>query len=160
MVKLNEEWLYIKLVIWKFFFPRYTLRKSIYRNPQRFFNHNVKKIIQIWKPELFPILFFWKRNLIKFLTSNLIHFNDLKMTLIFLQNVGGGSFIILLLFFILPLSYFVLWLYCLIDVIRSKFKTENMKLIWIIILVFVQLIGPILYLILRKNSKLITWKAS
>jgi len=86
----------------------------------------------------------------------LIHFNDLKMTLIFLQNVGGGSLIILLLFFILPLSYFVLWLYCMIDVIRSKFKTENMKLIWIIILVFVQLIGPILYLILRKNSKLLT----
>jgi hypothetical protein len=78
------------------------------------------------------------------------------MTLLFLQNVGGGSLILLLLFFILPLSYFLLWLYCLIDVIRSKFKAENMKLIWIIILVFVQLIGPILYLILRKNSKLST----
>ena len=78
------------------------------------------------------------------------------MTLLFLQNVGGGSLIILLLFFIIPLSYFLLWLYCFIDVIRSKFKAENMKLIWVIILVFVQLIGPILYLILRKNSKLST----
>ncbi|MFN5332354.1 MAG: PLDc N-terminal domain-containing protein [Bacteroidota bacterium] len=75
------------------------------------------------------------------------------MTLVFLQNMGFGSLVFILLFL---LPYFLLWLYCLVDVIRSKFKNENMRLIWIIILLFVQFIGPILYLILGTNSKLST----
>lgn len=72
------------------------------------------------------------------------------MTLTFIQNMGGGFLIIMLLF---SLIYFLLWLYCVIDVIRSHFKDSNMKLIWIVILLFAHLIGPLVYLVLGKNSK-------
>jgi hypothetical protein len=72
------------------------------------------------------------------------------MTLTFVQNMGGAFLIVLLLF---SLAYFVLWVYCLIDVIRSDFKDQNMKLIWVIILLFAHVLGPIAYLILARGSK-------
>jgi hypothetical protein len=72
------------------------------------------------------------------------------MTLTFIQNIGGGFLIILLVF---SLAYFFLWVYCLVDVIRSNFKDQNMKLVWVLILLFAHLLGPIAYLILGKNTK-------
>lgn len=72
------------------------------------------------------------------------------MTLSFIQNMGGGSIVVFLLFGIL---YTILWIYCLVDILRSEFKDPNMKLIWIVILLFAQGIGPIIYLILGKNTK-------
>ncbi|RIW18395.1 PLDc_N domain-containing protein [Algoriphagus lacus] len=71
-------------------------------------------------------------------------------TLSFVQNMGGGFIIVLLLF---SLAYFVLWVYCLVDAIRSNFKDQNMKLIWVLILLFAHGLGPIAYLILGKGSK-------
>lgn len=68
----------------------------------------------------------------------------------FVQNLGGGS---LAFFLFCMLAYFILWVYCLIDVLRSNFKDSNMKLIWVIILLFAHVFGPIAYLLLGKGSK-------
>lgn len=73
--------------------------------------------------------------------------------MMFIQNMGGG-FIILFLFSIL---YFIFWVYCLVDVIRSEFKDPNMKLIWVLILVFAQGIGPIIYLIIGNSGKKLSY---
>jgi len=72
------------------------------------------------------------------------------MTLTLFQHTGGGGFFFFILF---GLAYFVFWVYCLVDVIRSDFKDQNMKLIWVIILLFAHGLGPIAYLILGKNTK-------
>jgi len=72
------------------------------------------------------------------------------MTINFIQNMGGGTIVIFLIF---SLAYFILWVYCLVDAIRSDFKDQNMKLIWVIILLFAHGLGPIAYLILGKNTK-------
>ncbi|WP_442780904.1 PLDc N-terminal domain-containing protein [Algoriphagus sp. PAP.12] len=71
--------------------------------------------------------------------------------LTFIQNIGGGS---ILLF---GLLYLIFWVYCLVDILRSNFKDPNMKLIWILIILFAQLIGPIIYLVIGKNSKTATF---
>jgi len=72
------------------------------------------------------------------------------MTIDFIQNMGGGGFLFFILF---GLAYFLIWVYCLLDVIRSDFRDQNMKLIWVIILLFAHGLGPIAYLILGKNTK-------
>ncbi|MDN3203930.1 PLD nuclease N-terminal domain-containing protein [Algoriphagus sediminis] len=75
------------------------------------------------------------------------------MTLAFLNNFGGiGT----LIFFILGLIYSVVWVYCLIDIIRSDFKDSNMKIIWILVILFAQLVGPIAYLLMGKSTKIST----
>ncbi len=72
------------------------------------------------------------------------------MALSFIQNMGGGFVIIFLLFGIL---YAILWVYCLVDILRSEFKDPNMKIIWIVILLFAQGIGPLVYLAMGKSTK-------
>ncbi len=72
------------------------------------------------------------------------------MMLNFIQNMGGGFLLFILLF---SLVYFILWVYCLVDVIRSDFKDQNMKLIWILVILFGQVVGPLAYLVLGKSTK-------
>lgn len=72
------------------------------------------------------------------------------MTTLFVQNMGGGAMI---LFLLIGVAYFILWVFCLVDVLRSNFKDQNMKLIWVVILLFAHGLGPIAYLILGKRSK-------
>ncbi|MBN3521266.1 PLDc_N domain-containing protein [Algoriphagus lutimaris] len=72
------------------------------------------------------------------------------MTFHFIQNMGGGM---IFFFMIFGLLYTILWIYCLVDIIRSEYKDANMKLIWLIIILFAQVIGPIVYLILGKSTK-------
>jgi hypothetical protein len=47
----------------------------------------------------------------------------------------------------------ILKIYCLIDITRSKFSDPVNKLLWTIIVIFVPLIGEILYLIFGRNQK-------
>lgn len=46
-----------------------------------------------------------------------------------------------------------LWVYAIFDCIRSEFVEANQKLIWIILIVFVPVLGPFMYLGLSKRGK-------
>lgn len=70
------------------------------------------------------------------------------MTLLFIQNFGAGTFIVF------SLVYLAVWVYCLVDIIRSNFKDPNMKMIWILIIVFAQFFGPIIYLAMGRGTKI------
>lgn len=72
------------------------------------------------------------------------------MAISFIQNMGGGSMIFILL---IGLIYGILWLYSLVDILRSDFKDPNMKIIWIVIILFAQVIGPIVYLAMGRSTK-------
>ena len=71
------------------------------------------------------------------------------MTVLFFMNMGLGGIVFLLL----SLAYLAFWIYCLVDVIRSDFKDQNMKIIWVIIILFAHLIGPLAYLAIGKSTK-------
>lgn len=47
----------------------------------------------------------------------------------------------------------VLWVYSLIDILKNSFR-NNDKLIWILIVLFVPLLGSILYLSIEKKQKI------
>lgn len=64
-------------------------------------------------------------------------------------NLGMGEAIILLV----VCSTFFLGLFCLIDIVRSEFKDNVTKLLWVIIVLIAPLIGSILYLLLGRNQK-------
>jgi len=76
------------------------------------------------------------------------------MILSFVQNMGASFLIILS---VLSFIYLILMIYSLIDIIRSEFKDPNMKLIWIIIILFAQLIGTLVYLVIGKSTKKLTY---
>jgi hypothetical protein len=65
-------------------------------------------------------------------------------------NIGTPEIIILMIIGGLPL---ILIIYCLFDITRSTFKDPINKIIWVIITVFVPVLGSILYLVFGRSQK-------
>ncbi len=61
----------------------------------------------------------------------------------------GIAEIILILFVLLPA---VLWVIALVDILKSNFRNDN-KLIWILVVVFLPIIGAVLYFIIGRKQK-------
>jgi hypothetical protein len=61
-------------------------------------------------------------------------------------NFSGPEMILVICAALLPL-------YCIIDIIRSDFKDSTTKLLWALVVIFIGLIGPILYLTIGRQSK-------
>lgn len=65
-------------------------------------------------------------------------------------GLGGQE----LLFLLLILSVlFLLPLIALVDVIRSNFRSSNDKLIWVLVVLFLNIIGAVLYLLIGRNQR-------
>lgn len=69
-------------------------------------------------------------------------------SLLFL-GLGFGELILILIIS----SSFLLVLACLIDIVRSEFKDNITKLLWVIIVLVAPLIGSLLYLLLGRKQK-------
>lgn len=68
---------------------------------------------------------------------------------------GGIVFIIIMLFIaVVGLVAFAVWLWSLIDVIKSDFKGPNDKLIWILVVVLGGIIGSVIYFIVGRGNKI------
>ncbi len=65
----------------------------------------------------------------------------------------AGQVVILLLLVLLGLVFFALWVWSLVDVIRvpddDRFRAGN-QLIWVIVIVFTQIIGTIIYIAIGR----------
>jgi len=60
----------------------------------------------------------------------------------------------LILILIVAFALFILPLFAIVDIVRSKFE-GNMQLIWVIIVVFFNVVGAILYFIIGRNQKIL-----
>ena len=65
-------------------------------------------------------------------------------------NLGTGE-LILIFFVLLPT---ILWIVALVDILKSEFQGYN-KLIWVVVVIFLPIIGSILYFIIGKSQKII-----
>ena len=63
----------------------------------------------------------------------------------------GTSELILIFFVLLPT---ILWIVALVDILRSEFQGYN-KLIWVVVVIFLPIVGSILYFIIGKSQKII-----
>lgn len=69
--------------------------------------------------------------------------------LLYLGGIGLREIIVISLFF-LPLA---LWLWAIIDLIKSNFSNSTNKLIWALIIIFVPFVGSILYLVMGRKQR-------
>lgn len=72
--------------------------------------------------------------------------------LLFIGGIGGLE-ILLLLFLCIPL---VLWLWALVDLLKSDFKNNINKLVWLLLIFFLPVLGAVLYLLIGREQKLRT----
>ncbi|MFD2161354.1 PLDc N-terminal domain-containing protein [Paradesertivirga mongoliensis] len=47
-------------------------------------------------------------------------------------------------------------LICIIDIVRSEFKDSTSKLIWILIVLFLPMLGSLIYLLIGRNQKILS----
>ncbi len=78
--------------------------------------------------------------------------------LLFGSLAGAGAAMVLLfllgMLFIAGLAVFlfVFWILMIIDCVKRKFKNENDKTVWILVLIFLQFLGAIIYYFVVKRS--------
>lgn len=65
----------------------------------------------------------------------------------------GISELILMLFVFLAIPQFILFIIALVDILKSEFA-GNDKLIWILVIIFLSLLGPILYFLIGRKNKI------
>jgi len=61
--------------------------------------------------------------------------------------------LVMFFFFLLGIGLFVLWIWCLVDILKSEFTGYN-KIIWILLVLFLQVLGVILYLFIGRKQKI------
>jgi hypothetical protein len=68
-------------------------------------------------------------------------------------GIGGGE--LLILFFLMPvfLVFTAFWVWMLVSAIQNKGLTEGEKIGWVLAIVFLQIIGGLLYLILGHPKR-------
>ena len=75
----------------------------------------------------------------------------MSSTLLYLGGLGGFEVILIMIFFFaFPL---ILWIWALVDCLKSEFTGSN-KIIWVIVIIFFPVVGPILYFIIGQGQKI------
>lgn len=68
----------------------------------------------------------------------------------FVGGIGGFELILILFFFFVPV---ILWIWAIIDLLKSNFSDSTNKLIWALVIIFIPFFGAILYLIVGRGQK-------
>lgn len=74
-------------------------------------------------------------------------------------SLAGAGITMMLLFILGILIFlgifvflFVFWIWMIIDCVKRKFKNENDKIVWILVLIFLSFLGAILYYFIVKRQ--------
>lgn len=57
---------------------------------------------------------------------------------------------LLLFIFVVPV---ILWILAILDIVKSDFKDNTIKIVWLLVVIFLPVIGSILYFIAGRSSK-------
>lgn len=60
------------------------------------------------------------------------------------------------LFTVLAIGVTILWIWALIDCLTKESSQGNDKLIWALVIIFLQLVGAIIYLLVRRPYRIET----
>ena len=74
-------------------------------------------------------------------------------------DVGGllaGFGILWILMFIVGLAALAVWIWALVDAIQNPALDSTMRIVWILVIVFTQIIGAIIYLAVGRSMGRIT----
>jgi ATP-dependent Zn protease len=72
----------------------------------------------------------------------------------FIRNGGSNFLFVNLIPLLLMLCFLIFFLIAAIDILKNRFSSDVEKLIWILVVIFVPLLGPILYLLIGTKQKL------
>ncbi|TXK33872.1 PLDc_N domain-containing protein [Pontibacter qinzhouensis] len=65
-------------------------------------------------------------------------------------GIGGPEILLILFFMGIPA---ILWLWALVDLLKSDFKNQTNKLVWTLVIIFLPVLGALLYLLIGRGQK-------
>ncbi|KAA6432268.1 PLDc N-terminal domain-containing protein [Rufibacter glacialis] len=68
--------------------------------------------------------------------------------MLFIGNLGPGE----LLFLAIP---FLLWIWALLDVLKSNFKDGATKIVWVLVIILLPFLGVLLYLLFGRSQRVV-----
>ena len=66
------------------------------------------------------------------------------------------EFIFILMFMGIGLGGMILWIWTLIDCIKNESDQGNERIVWVVVIAVAQLIGALIYLIVRRPTRIAT----
>jgi glucan phosphoethanolaminetransferase (alkaline phosphatase superfamily) len=75
-----------------------------------------------------------------------------------MMSLFGGAIVLgisfLLIIIALGIFVFIFWILMLIDCLKRRFKESSEKIVWILVIIFTQIIGAMIYyFIVKVNDK-------
>ena len=64
----------------------------------------------------------------------------------------GALFLLIFFMIIIFILLFIFWIYMLIDAIKRKYKDENDKIVWVLVIVLIGFIGALIYYFVVKKK--------
>ncbi len=68
------------------------------------------------------------------------------------NDLSGLVFIFAIFAILGSIASFVFWLYTLIDCVRREHRNPNDKIVWILLIIFLHVLGSILYLVIQRPN--------
>ncbi len=78
------------------------------------------------------------------------------MSLNMVTQALGFILLMIFLMFALALLLFAFWIWMIVDCAKRRFKNDNEKIVWILVLIFLALLGAVIYYFavkLQDNGK-------
>ncbi len=66
--------------------------------------------------------------------------------------VGLLGIFLVLMIIVVAVALFAFWLWMLIDALRNKALTDNEKLVWVLVIVFLHFLGAIIYFFVARSK--------
>jgi hypothetical protein len=66
--------------------------------------------------------------------------------------LGGLGILFILLIVVVAVALFAFWLWMLIDALRNKALTDNEKLVWVLVIVFLHFLGALIYFFVARSK--------
>jgi len=69
--------------------------------------------------------------------------------------IGGAVLMVLFIFLLVSIGIFlfVFWILMIVDCATRKFKNDTDKIVWILVILFTNLIGAVIYYFIVKRKK-------
>jgi len=64
----------------------------------------------------------------------------------------GLAWFVILLIILIGLALWVFWIWMIVDCVKRDFKNDGDKIVWILVLVFLGMLGSIIYFFVIKNK--------
>ena len=70
-----------------------------------------------------------------------------------LLGLGIGIIFLILLAVALAVLIFVFWIWMLVDCVQRKFKNDSDKVVWVLLIIFLHILGALIYYFVVKYKK-------